>query len=94
VERDNISNFWFTAWRLGVPAQLVWCCSTTWALSFVEFPCPFNRVNQRNQASLDEEAFILTPVKLATGKLNVELADLFGSSGYVIISMTYGCLIN
>jgi len=58
----------------------------------LEFPATFTVSTKGNLAS-SEEVFILTMVKLATGKTNVELADLFGFCGDAMVSMIYRHMI-
>jgi hypothetical protein len=58
----------------------------------LEFPAMFTVSTKGNLAS-SEEAFILAMVKLATGKSNVELADLFGFCGDAMVSLIYCCTI-
>ncbi len=54
----------------------------------LEFPAMFNKSMKGNLAS-SEEAFILTMVKLATGKTNIDLADLLAFCSDAIVSMIY-----
>jgi hypothetical protein len=50
-------------------------------------------VSMKDSLASSEEAFILTMVKLATGKKNVKLADLFGFCGDAMVSMIYQHMI-
>jgi hypothetical protein len=54
----------------------------------LEFPAMFTVSTKGNLAS-SEEAFILTMVKLATGKTNADLVYLFGFCSIPIVSMIY-----
>ncbi len=46
-------------------------------------------VSMKGNLASSEEAFILTMVKLATGKTNIELTDIFGFCSDAVVSMIY-----